>query len=203
MLDTEIKTVQVDLYTNIQGTCTKETCDKKSDKSSFDAAITDIYDIMEEIEENTCRKEICHNIQVEAENLKKDTCTKEKCNNIQGEVDKLEMNTCSMEICSNIQRGVENIDICMEDPWDMSCKEHFSTSNSMPETITSFSECFKYGVHSFIFIILSICYLSSSPSSSSCASKFPSSSSLPSVLTSLCPINTCSAIESCLLDPGS
>ena len=85
MLDTEIKTVQGDLYTSIQGTCTKETCDKKSDKSSFDAAITDIYDIMEELEENTCRKEICHNIQVEAENLKKDTCTKEKCNNIQGE----------------------------------------------------------------------------------------------------------------------
>ena len=153
MLDTEIKTVQMDLYTSIQGTCSKETCDKKSDKSYIDTAITDIYEIMDDLEGNTCSKETCHNIQVEAENLKKNTCREEKCIKIQGEVDKLKMNTCSIEICSNIQKGIENIDICMENPWDMICKELFSSSNSMPETVTSILECFRYGLHSFVFSI--------------------------------------------------
>ena len=193
MLDTEIKTVQMDLYTSIQGTCSKEICDKKSDKSYIDAVITNIYEIMDdlegntcsketchniqveaeilkkntcreekcikiqrevdELEGNTCSKETCHNIQVEAENLTKNTCREEKCIKIQGEVDKLKMNTCSIEICSNIQKGIENIDICMENPWDMICKELFSSSNSMPETVTSILECFRYGLHSFVFSI--------------------------------------------------
>ena len=178
MLDSELKAVHVDLNANMQGactkdicnkksdksyvdtaitdiheiidelegnTCTKETCDKKSDKSYVDSAITDIHEILDELEDNTCSKETCNNIYVEVDSLKKNTCRDETCNNIQAEIDNLEMNTCSMETCSNIQRRVENIDNCMENPWDITCKEHFSTSNSIPESIKSFSDCFRYG----------------------------------------------------------
>ena len=135
LLDIEMKAVQVDLYTNIQGSCSKETCDKKSDKSYIDAAITEIYETIDLLEDNTCSKETCSQIQFEAD---------EKGNNIQADIEKLQINTCSMKTCSKLQGEIQTIDNCMENPWDVNCMDNFPTSNSMPKTITTFSECFRY-----------------------------------------------------------
>ena len=135
LLDIEMNAVQMDLNSNIQGSCSKETCDKKSEKRYIDAAITEIYETIDELEGNTCSKETCSQIQVEAD---------EKGNNIQAEIEKLEINTCSMKTCNNLQREIETIDNCMENPWDVNCIDNFPTSNSMPITITTFSECFRY-----------------------------------------------------------
>ena len=108
MLDIEMKAVQVDLYTNMQRACTQETCDKKSDINYIDAAITEIYETIDELEGITCSKETCSQIRVEAD---------EKGNNIQAEVENLEINTCTLKTCSKLQRMIETIDNCMGNPW--------------------------------------------------------------------------------------
>ena len=194
MLDIEMKAVQVDLYTNMQRACTQETCDKKSDINYIDAAITEIYETIDELEGITCSKETCSQIRVEAD---------EKGNNIQAEVENLEINTCTLKTCSKLQRMIETIDNCMGNPWDANCLEDYSTSNSMPKTMKTFSECFRNGITLETLDLIKYLFLFSSPSSSACVSQFSRPSSLPSVLASLCPMNTCSAMESCLLDPGS
>ena len=132
--------------------------------------MSDLYQTVQELDERTCTKNMCSNIQVAVDkidtvlvavnqnikDLEEAACSKETCNrkaekndmdtnvkSLYQTIEELTADACTWETCSSISGEVDLINGCMEDPKSESCHDKYAVSNSIPITVTSLAECIR------------------------------------------------------------